>query len=152
MEIVNVKVSKGVNGAIEGMNNKFTTNSASMYLQLPNANGKIVYTITTCNRSADKRYELTNLYAPMASLNTSLLYFENLIVGDALRLGVNQTLYPETSDATTARTIKETTNALLLTGTANYNTSVAANNTQHSWSVGNYYRFFGMNVRCIAKE
>ncbi len=233
VEIVSVEVTSVANGAIEGTNNSFTTSSVSMYPQLPNANGRITYTIKTCNRSTSKRFELTNLFAPVASLNTTLLYFENLIVGDATRMGeilepgaclesevefinkvgnaqiaayqldftwkeyngvgfaidymqdmtptecakvttreqkqlidkrdgkkywvvklddgscwmaqnlaldisgANQTLYPESSDVTTARTISEPTNALTLDGTTNYDASVAANNKQHSWSVGN---------------
>lgn len=233
IEITKVDVTKTENGAIEGNNNAFTASSVTMYPQLPNADGRIVYTIRTCNNSNTKRYELTNMTAPVASLNTSLLYFENLIVGNASRLGEilepgecldsevhflnaagnpqiaayqlkfdwkeytgvgfdieymqdmtpqvcgkvtareqkqlidkrdnkkywvikmkdgscwmaqnlaldivgeNQTLYPETSDVTEVRKIKETTNAWVLNGVGTNDNSFAANNTQHSWSVGN---------------
>lgn len=82
-----IVVANATNGANEGNNSKITAQTASFYPQIPNANGKITYKVTTCNKSTTKTYELVGLKRPVNSLAGMVQTTANLKVGDLAAIG-----------------------------------------------------------------
>lgn len=87
VEITKLWVNWTNAGANEGYNSKHTTKTVSLYPQVPNATGEIVYWITTCNRSTTQTYELTGMKEQIKNMYGIQLIYADFKVGDLARIG-----------------------------------------------------------------
>lgn len=94
--VTDVKSTGALQGANEGYNTTFTARTVSLYPQLPNAGGDLVYQITFCNNSTTKQYELTSLETPVVKLQGSNTAYYRLNVGDLAKVG--KVIEPGTCD------------------------------------------------------
>lgn len=87
MRNVDVRLKSTSGGGNEGNNSDYSAKTASVYPQIPQANGEVVYEIETCNESATKSYELAKILYPIKTLGNMTQTLENVEAGTDFALG-----------------------------------------------------------------